>query len=260
MIDALVDLPSHLRERLANGLESGLVGAPYSAASVRSVLGYRDGIEDVATALQELERLGVTERAAGAFIRAIGRVGSRTQSPDLVWSGPEVSGLHARDTRRVYEELLGSAERSVWASTYVFFDGPRAFDVLARRMDAKPELRVTLLMNIQRKRGDTTPANHLVREFADRFWKKDWPGSARPRVFYDPRALDLEGPGGVLHAKAVVIDDELLFVTSANLTEAALDRNIEVGLLVRDRALALSLSSHFRGLIDKGLLLPLPMT
>ena len=54
-------------------------------------------------------------------------------------------------------------------------------------------------------------------------------------------------------------DDEAVFVTSANLTEAALDRNIEVGLLVRDRALALSLSSHFRGLIDRGLLKPLPV-
>jgi phosphatidylserine/phosphatidylglycerophosphate/cardiolipin synthase-like enzyme len=40
---------------------------------------------------------------------------------------------------------------------------------------------------------------------------------------------------GVLHAKGVVADDEVVFVTSANLTEAALDRNIEVGLLVRDR-------------------------
>jgi phosphatidylserine/phosphatidylglycerophosphate/cardiolipin synthase-like enzyme len=49
-----------------------------------------------------------------------------------------------------------------------------------------------------------------------------------------------------------VADDEVVFVTSANLTEAALDRNIEVGLLVRDRALALSVSSHFRGLIDRG--------
>jgi phosphatidylserine/phosphatidylglycerophosphate/cardiolipin synthase-like enzyme len=48
-------------------------------------------------------------------------------------------------------------------------------------------------------------------------------------------------------------------VTSANLTEAALDRNIELGLLVRDRALALSISSHFRGLIERGLLRPLPM-
>ena len=48
-------------------------------------------------------------------------------------------------------------------------------------------------------------------------------------------------------------------MTSANLTEAALDRNIEMGLLVRDRALAASVSSHFRGLINRSLLSPLPM-
>ena len=39
-------------------------------------------------------------------------------------------------------------------------------------------------------------------------------------------------------------------MTSANLTEAAFDRNIEIGLVVRDRALAASVSSHFRQLID----------
>ena len=172
---------------------------------------------------------------------------------------PEVAGVPARDTRRVYEELLGSAERSVWASTYAFFDGPRAFEVLARRMDARPELSVTLLLNIQRRRGDTTAADHLIRAFANRFWKTDWPGMSRPRVYFDPRALELDGPGGILHAKAVVADDEAVFVTSANLTEAALDRNVELGLLVRDRALAASVLSHFQGLIDSGRLRPLPM-
>ena len=210
-------------------------------------------------ALLELERLGISGPAAAAWIRTVDEAVSRTPRPDLVWSGPEVPGLHARDTRRVYEELLGSAERSVWASTYAFFDGPKAFEVLARRMDARPELRVTLLLNIQRKRGDTTAADQLVRRFADRFWGTDWPGSSRPTVYYDPRALELDGPGGVLHAKAVVVDDEAVFVTSANLTEAALDRNIELGLLVRDRALAASVSSHFRGVDRPGLLHPLPM-
>jgi phosphatidylserine/phosphatidylglycerophosphate/cardiolipin synthase-like enzyme len=122
----------------------------------------------------------------------------------------------------------------------------RAFEVLARRMDARAELRVTLLLNIQRKRGDTTAPDQLVRGFAHRFWKTHWPGSSRPRVFYDPRALDLVRPGGVLHAKAVVADDEAVFVTSANLTEAALERNIELGLLVRDRALAAAGSATSR--------------
>lgn len=259
MIDALLELPPHLSKRLSSALEAGLLASPYSIGSLRSVLGLKDGGESVVEALLALERLGITGLAAAAWIRTVEEVASRTMKPDLVWSGPEVPGLHARDTRRVFEELLGTAERSVWASTYAFFDGPRMFEVLSRRMDARPDLRVTLLLNIERKRGDTSAVEHLVRRFADRFWSIDWPGTSRPRVFYDPRSLEADGPAGVLHAKAVVADDELVLVTSANLTEAALERNIELGLLVRDRALAASVSSHFRVLIDQSLLRPLPM-
>jgi phosphatidylserine/phosphatidylglycerophosphate/cardiolipin synthase-like enzyme len=65
--------------------------------------------------------------------------------------------------------------------------------------------------------------------------------------------------GGVLHAKAVVVDDEAVFVTSANLTGAALDRNIELGVLIRDRAVALTICGYFRSLIDRDLLKPLPL-
>jgi phosphatidylserine/phosphatidylglycerophosphate/cardiolipin synthase-like enzyme len=259
MIEALLDLPTHLRKRVASALASGLLAAPYSATSLRSVMGNQQGGEEVAHTLLELDRLGVSGPAAAVWIQTIEDATSRVPRPDLVWSGPDVPGLHARDTRRVYEELLGSAEHSVWASTYAFFDGPRAFEVLARRMDARPGLSATLLLNIQRKWGDTTAAEQLVRRFADRFWATDWPGSSRPSVYYDPRALELGGPTGVLHAKAVVVDDEAVFVTSANLTEAALDRNIELGLMVRDRALAASVSTHFRILIEKALLLPLPI-
>lgn len=258
MIEALLDLPAHLRKRIASALASGLLSSPYSATSVRSVIGNEHGSEEVAGALLELDRLGVSGPAAAAWIQTVEDATSRVPRPDLVWSGPDVPGLHARNTRRVYEELLGSAERSVWASTYAFFDGPKAFEVLARRMDARPGLAATLLLNIQRKWGDATAAEQLVRKFADRFWATDWPGSSRPRVYYDPRALELGRPAGVLHAKAVVVDDEAVFVTSANLTEAALDRNIELGLIVRDRALAASVSTHFRTLIERRLLLPLP--
>jgi phosphatidylserine/phosphatidylglycerophosphate/cardiolipin synthase-like enzyme len=258
VIDQLLDLPAHLRERLATALEAGLLGLPCSAMAVRSALGTAEGVDAATLALTELARAGVPAPAAAAWIRSFERALARRRPADLVWTGPEVPGLHARDTRRVYEELLGSAERSVWASTYAFFDGPRAFDVLARHMDAKPSLRVTLLLNIQRRRGDTTAPEHLVRRFAERFWSADWPGRRRPAVFYDPRALDPEGPAGVLHAKAVVADEEIAFVTSANLTEAALERNIELGLLVRDASLATSVLRHFEVLIDRGLLKPLP--
>lgn len=258
MSDAMLNLPSHLRERLAVALESGLLPPQPSTSALRSVLGPAENIEGASRALAEIEGLGISQSLAALWLRSLAKADARLPRPDLVWSGPEVAGLHARDTRRVYDELLGSAERSLWVSTYVYFDGPKAFEVLARRMDAVHALQVTLLLNIQRKRGDTTGAEQLVRRFAERLWRLEWPGRSRPHVFYDPRALDPDAPGGVLHAKAVVADDEAVFITSANLTEAALDRNIELGLLVRDRALAASISAHFRGLIDRGMLSRLP--
>jgi phosphatidylserine/phosphatidylglycerophosphate/cardiolipin synthase-like enzyme len=258
MIESLLSAPLHVRERLASALESGLIPPHTPLVALRSVLGSDEAIEDIATAMVEFQRLGVSGVAAAAWIRTLAKADARTPRPDLVWSGPEVPGAHARNTKRVYEELLGSAQRSVWVSTYAYFDGPKAFEILARRMDAVSSLRATLMVNIQRRRGDTTIADQLVRQFADKFWNGEWPGVARPSVFYDPRALDLDAASGVLHAKAVVVDDEVVFVTSANLTEAALERNIELGLLVRDRALAASVSAHFRALIDRGLLRALP--
>jgi phosphatidylserine/phosphatidylglycerophosphate/cardiolipin synthase-like enzyme len=258
MSDALLDLPMHLRQRLASALRSGLLGPPYAVTPVRSVVNAGGASQAISEALAALDKRGVTAPAIAELLGIADRVAARAPRLDLVWSGPTVAGLHARNTRRVYEELLGSAQRSVWASTYAFFDGPSAFEVLAKRMDAKPGPHVTLLLNVQRKRGDTSAADQLVRRFADRFWKYEWPGTARPRVFYDPRALEPDGPEGVLHAKAVVIDDEVVFITSANLTEAALDSNIELGLVVRDRALAASVSTHFQALIDSALLRRLP--
>src|ERR1035441_8729783 len=195
-------------------------------------------------------------------------ISARPRRPTTTPDSPLINRVHHKysaanrcvtRTLTVYEELLGSAKHSICASTYAFFDGHKAFEILARRMEAKPALRVTLLLNIQRKRGDTTASDQLVRRFADRFWKTDWPGSSRPGVFYDPRALELEGPAGVLHAKAVVADDEAVFITSANLTEAALDRNIELGVLIRDHAIALTIAGYFRSLVDRSLLEPLPL-
>ena len=62
----------------------------------------------------------------------------------------------------------------------------------------------------------------------------------------------------MLHAKAMVVNEERVLITSANFTEAALDRNIELGLLIRDRAMAASVTAHFQGLVEARLLKLLP--
>ncbi len=92
MTDGLCNLPSHLRKRLASALESGLLATPYTAGSVRAALGVPEGGEVIAAALGELEGLGISGRAAAAWIRTVDEATSRAPRPDLVWSGPEVPG------------------------------------------------------------------------------------------------------------------------------------------------------------------------
>ncbi len=257
MIRPFLDLPAFRRQRLLAALETGGLAPPYPEVAVRVALGM--DAPDVQTLFRRWAELGVTAPIAASWLRSVESLDqSAVPAAEFVWSGPIVRGLHALRTGATLETAIGSADKSVWLSTYVFFDGPRAFEALARRMEERPELMVRLLLNIERKRGDTTRSEALVRRFAGRFWGKDWPGSRLPEVFYDPRSLDLSGPEGVLHAKALVVDDEIAFVSSANLTEAALERNIEMGVLVRDRILARTVVTHFRGLIERGNLEELP--
>ena len=258
MIEPLLDLPAHLRERLARALETGLVGPPYGLLSLRSALGASDDVPDVCEALQALAARGLDGPAVALGLSMAEQAAARIDRADLVWSGPEVPGLHARDTRRVYDELIAAARRSIWLSTYTYYEGQKAFRSLAQRLDTTPSLQANLLLNIGRNYGDKTASDALIAMFAERFRTKDWPGQRQPEVFYDPRSLEIDGAGGVLHAKAIIVDEEAAFVTSANMTERAFDWNIEAGVLSRDRTLAASLARHFRVLIERELLLPLP--
>ena len=155
-------LPIHQRKRLAEAFETGTLPDQPSAVALGSTLGVQEGLDGLIADLDDLALMGISGRAVAAWMRAVEQNSARNPAPDLVWSGPEVPGVPARETRQVYEELLSGAHRSVWMSTFVYFDGPRAFEQLAQTMDTAESLRVTLLLNIQRNSGDTTAADQLV--------------------------------------------------------------------------------------------------
>jgi len=75
-------------------------------------------------------------------------------------------------------------------------------------------------------------------------------GTEAPGGFYDPRSLmESDVPRASLHAKCVVVDGEKAFIGSANLTEAAQLRNIEVGVVVHAATAAIPIEQHFEALI-----------
>jgi len=83
----------------------------------------------------------------------------------------------------------------------------------------------------------------------DDFRRRQWPGPTLPRLFYDPRALDLASAfRASLHAKVLIVDRRAALVTSANFTEAAQRRNIETGVLITHPPFVTRLADTFAGL------------
>jgi phosphatidylserine/phosphatidylglycerophosphate/cardiolipin synthase-like enzyme len=179
---------------------------------------------------------------------------------DLVLSGPEVPGIPTSDTLAIMRRLIDEAMSEVLLVGYAIYQGKRVFERLAARMDEKPELRVWLCLDISRKQTDTSLPEELVRRFVSDFREKHWPGTRLPELYYDPRSLaDSRDKRSSLHAKCVVIDRRVALITSANFTEAAQQRNIEAGVIVRYPLFVERLVGYFEGLRASGQLIACPL-
>jgi phosphatidylserine/phosphatidylglycerophosphate/cardiolipin synthase-like enzyme len=245
-------------EGLALALDQGLVSPPFSPLMLHSHVS-PESAGKMAAELERLARIGMEPRAISEILRLIAIERAKTEQAidrvELVWSGPKGSLSQDRDTAVVVERLFASAEHQLLLTSFTIWDGLSLFEKLAERMRLKPRLEVRMLLNIQLFDENPDPAR-VVRHFVDDFKRRHWPSDVRlPAIFFDPRSLDPDPKKrAVLHAKCIVVDHAHAFVTSANFTEAAQNRNIEVGVLVRDAVFAESLVCHFERLVEKGIL------
>jgi cardiolipin synthase A/B len=76
------------------------------------------------------------------------------------------------------------------------------------------------------------------------------------QIYYWPvagRERNTAGRPGKLHAKCAVVDDVAL-IGSANLTDDAFNRNMELGVVIRDSNTVNSIVGHFQHLMERGIL------
>jgi phosphatidylserine/phosphatidylglycerophosphate/cardiolipin synthase-like enzyme len=251
--------PSSLRE-IAGALESGRLGS-FSPLALAAWAAPEDR-ETLAGLFGDLHRGGLSGSALVLALRLLAdqrtALAAASAPPELVWTGPKTSGSASRDTATVARQLFAKARRSVLVATFALYKGKSIFRVLAERMDEVPDLDVRLFLNVQRKpSAKAALAEDVLQNFAKRFQQKEWPGKRRPRVYYDPRALD-PSQKAVLHAKCIVIDDSEAFISSANFTESAQERNIEAGVLVAVASVARALRRQFDTLVQNQELLGVP--
>ncbi len=213
--------------------------------------------EWVSLAIGELLGAGWSSSQVATSLDALGMVkDGMAPVPGLeyVLSGPSVRGIPTRDTSAVVQSLLSAAEHDVLIVGYAFYKGAALFQVLRDRWTTRPEMRVRMIVDVRRPMNDTSLDDQIVARFASDFRKRQWPWSPLPEVFHDPRALSTDTASRAsMHAKCVIVDRRICLITSANFTPAAQERNVEVGVLVRDADQVRRLSDYFDGLVAEGL-------
>lgn len=237
---------------LAASIRDGRIPFPPRASAVQ-LAGFSEGARAFVEGLQSNEPQNVAwmlERLADERRRADDRYARMVR---LVWSGASEPTQGMRDTREVLEELFSQAERHVLISTYVIYNGRNVFAPLAKRMRERPGLEVELYVNLPARSGYADDEKADVAAFREAFVREHWPEKTRmPALYYDPESRKAGSSRTSLHAKCVVVDGRRVFITSANFTEAAQERNIEAGVLLDHAKVAESLVGRFRALRDAG--------
>jgi phosphatidylserine/phosphatidylglycerophosphate/cardiolipin synthase-like enzyme len=247
-------------EALADALDRGRLTAPFHPATVARLVGL-DAAKSVCASLDGLLAKGVALAALGLMLRAVAHerraLTIQRRRVELVWTGPSGASHGARDTAVVVRDLFNRAAKSVLVVSYALDAPEKARELLAplaEAMDRAPELTVRFCVNVPRRWGDTRSSATLVAEYGQSFAAERWPGKRMPVVYYDPRSVEAGSARACLHAKFVVIDGQRAFITSANFTEAAHERNIEAGVLLEDDIFAGMLTSRVDALIGAGIL------
>lgn len=159
---------------------------------------------------------------AGEVLRAI--AGAKSLDRDLtpVWTMPGNEAKIGHLTGE-FHRLVQAARQSVVCATYNFEQTSQMWKVLKEASD-QPGVIVTVYVD-----GDKADAVKVKTQL--------------PKAIVYQSAELPNGKRVVSHAKFIVIDHEVLLLTSANFSFSAENRNVEFGLLVHDPALAESVES-----------------
>jgi phosphatidylserine/phosphatidylglycerophosphate/cardiolipin synthase-like enzyme len=185
-----------------------------------------DGINGAAIAL--------ALRAAGATAQAIR--GEMTVEP--VWTGPATSEMAVRLSRAALLEVIGLARDQLILVSYAAYRVNDLVNALLAARSRGVDIRFVLETTEASGGALSFDASEAFAALVGQARFYVWPAEQRP-------------PGGKLHVKAAIADEYAALVTSANLTGAAMDQNMELGLLVKGGSVPRRISRHFMTLIDQ---------
>lgn len=190
-----------------------------------------DAGEDLATLL----------RVAGMTARRI----EERERIEVAWSGPpNVQGTFRR-TDLVWTDVVGEADRSLWIASYSSAPTAQMEVALAAALDRGVSVKIIVERTEDNAKFDGHGLARLSNSVRDRAVFLCWPRARR---------VEIAGENGysAMHAKCVIADRRIAFVTSANLSKSAMEHNIEVGVVIRGGDQPARLAGRFEDMANRG--------
>lgn len=218
----------------AAGSLSDVVGTPAAAGAV-------DQLVDAwrVTTVSTGELASMLLAAGHVFTKA-----ANQQSTELVWTGPTTPFVSARRTEQALLQVISAAEQTLFITSFVAYDVSTIVKALNAASDRGAV--ISMLLELSQDHGGSITFDAI-----------DKMGTLVPALrLYAWR--DKIGPfsDGRVHAKVAVADGRMCFITSANLTGHAMEKNMEAGVLISGGQIPKLLDEHLRSLVETKVVAP----
>ena len=166
------------------------------------------------------------------------RQAAAEQSIELVWTGPTTPFVSARRTEQALLQVINAATQTVFITSFVAYDISAIVKSFNAAIDRGVEL--SMLLELSQVQGGNVSIDGIGK-------MRMLVPKAHLYAWHDKADAFLEGS---VHAKIAVADGQVCFITSANLTGYAMEKNMEAGVLLVGGDLPRVMEKHLRSLVD----------
>jgi cardiolipin synthase len=183
----------------------------------------------------------VTSTVLSAMFRAsstTAALAAGASSTELVWTGPATGIVPVRHTVQVLTGLIAEARERLFIMSFVAYDVSKVIASLQNAVERGVQVRMLLEQSKEHGGNVTVDSISMLRKNLPEALLYEW-----------DKNTTHSAPTASVHGKCAVADGAVAFVTSANLTDAAMERNMEVGVLIRGGKLPDLLEGHLAALV-----------
>ena len=215
--------------------------ASKAANALRNVVGTPVASGVVEQLVETWNETTVTAAELAAMLLAASHVFTKTtneQSTELVWTGPTTPVVSTRRTEQALLQVINAAKSTLFITSFVAYDVSSIVSAMNAAIDRG--VVVSMLLESSQDHGGSISFDVIgkMRNLVPLAKLFAWQDKAD------------EFSDGRVHAKVAVADGAICFITSANLTGHAMEKNMEAGVLISGGHIPNLLGVHLSALVD----------